>query len=113
MRPSPTTTTLARGPMSTWMRISQAAAVGSTRTAASSLMASGTAWKFAAGNERWEAKAPARPTIPRTVRPGQWLAVSERHQSQSPQPTSISPTTRCPSQWRSPSGAVSTVPTNS
>ena len=48
-----------------------AAASGSTNTAASSLIAAGTARRFRAGKRSRSACAPSRPTIPSTVRVAQ------------------------------------------
>ena len=90
----------------------QAAASGSVKTARSSGTASGTGRRFAAGSCRNSAKAPSRPTMPSTVRAGQWRGSPARQSGHAQQPAFISPTTRRPTSSGAP-GALSTTPTNS
>ena len=97
--------------MSTWSRISQAAATGSTKTASSSETESGTGWRFCSGRVKYSRKAPSRFRIPSTERWGQCLPQPDRQNSHRRQAALISPTTRAPTR----DGVLedSTLPTNS
>ena len=89
----------------------KAAASGSTNAASSSLILCWHPMQVARREAILLGKGPSRPWIPITVRVGQCVCRPRRHQSHSPQPALISPTTRCP--FSVPSGDCRTVPTNS
>ena len=100
--PSPSTAADGNLRASICSKISHAAANGSTNTACSSLIASGTACKFSRGSAKYSANAPSCATIPSTVRRLQWVFSPCRQNSHfgvnpyAEHATLISPQTRRP-----------------
>ena len=93
-------------------RISNAAASGSTNTAASSSSASGSAWRFTVGIVSCSANAPSFPRIPRTVRVGQCRPSPRAHAEHAPHARLISAATRRPTHLGASAHATTSATTS-